>query len=193
MTLRKWGYLFWTTLGIGTAASVLVWLGLKLTMQDFVFMDPGVAKYEIIFMLLGGSTISVIAQMGFFAYLILRYVALSLFRTRLYLWNALQIVIGLFALADLVVFRGEADMLNQVLLAIVITVIAAGVSTWKVKMTNNKAFVPTFFFMTAITILESVPALQVGNPPYIWFMVITLIVANAWQILQLHRILDENK
>ncbi|GAB2696057.1 KinB-signaling pathway activation protein [Paenibacillus thermoaerophilus] len=190
MTLRKWGYLFWTTLGVGTAASVLVWIALKLALNDFVFMDSGVRKYEVIFMLLGGSTISVIAQMGFFAYLIVRYVALTTFRRRLFLWNALQIVLVLFALADLILFR-ERPLAEELALVAVIGLTGLAIGYLKVRATNNSAFVPTLFFMIVFTALEAVPSLQVENQPYVWFMVVTLLAANAWQIMQLHRILEE--
>ena len=60
-------------------------------------------------------------------------------------------------------------------------------------MTNRNAFVPTLFFMFAVTVLEAVPALKLDIAASTIFMLAPLLVCNAWQILTLHKILDNKK
>jgi KinB signaling pathway activation protein len=47
--------------------------------------------------------------------------------------------------------------------------------------------------MTAVTVLEAVPALKLDNTASSLFMLAPLFVCNAWQILTLHKILDNKK
>ena len=60
-------------------------------------------------------------------------------------------------------------------------------------MTNRNAFIPTLFFMCAVSVLEAVPALKLDNAASSLFMLAPLFVCNAWQILILHKILDNKK
>jgi len=49
------------------------------------------------------------------------------------------------------------------------------------------------FFMCAVSVLEAVPALKLDNAASSLFMLAPLLVCNAWQILILHKILDNKK
>ena len=60
-------------------------------------------------------------------------------------------------------------------------------------MTNRNAFIPTLFFMCAVSVLEAVPALKLDNAASSLFMLAPLLVCNAWQILILHKVLDNKK
>ena len=195
LTIRKWFFLFWTTLAIGTAAGMITGAVLKWTMDEFALLDPSLGVYEWLFLLFGVGTISVLSQMGFFAYLTVRYIALGFVRGKVLYWDILQVVFVVVTLFDLVYLRyvnfaepGEPLAGYFVLPAFVLAVSVA-VSYVKVKMTNRSAFVPTLFFMSTVTVLESVPALKLNDTGYTIVMIVPLLVCNAWQILMLHRIL----
>lgn len=197
MTLRKWSYLFWTTLFIGTVAGMAVGAAVKWTVKDFVFMGIAVGWYEWIFMLFGVSMISVLSQMGFFAYLTLRFIVLSVLRGKALYWDILQVVAVIIALFDLVYLRytsfaaaGES-WLPYTGLPLLILIVSLLVAYRKMQETNRSGFVPTLFFMTVVTILEAVPALKLNQPGYTLIMVIPLLVCNAWQIMQLHKLLQK--
>jgi KinB signaling pathway activation protein len=78
---------------------------------------------------------------------------------------------------------------------IIILLVSAGIAYWKVKLTNRTAFVPTLFFMSVVTILEAVPAFSLDETgsSYAIFMIVPLLVCNAWQIMQLHKIVETTK
>ncbi|WP_442950106.1 KinB-signaling pathway activation protein [Paenibacillus sp. HW567] len=64
------------------------------------------------------------------------------------------------------------------------------VAYFKVRSTNVSAWIPTFFFLTAITIAEIIGVLRIGVDSATVFIVIPLIACNAFQILMLHRIME---
>jgi KinB signaling pathway activation protein len=201
LTLRKWGYLFWTTLVIGTVAGMIAGALIKSYDNNFVFLGVSVGGYEWIFMVFGASMISVLSQMGFFAYLTIRFIALSIFRRKMLYWTILQVLFVGIAIIDLAYLRysnyGGTDksFTTFTILPILILVISIAVSYWKVKSTNPTAFVPTLFFMSVVTILEAVPAFsldETGNS-YVIFMMVPLLVCNAWQIMQLHKMVQTEK
>jgi len=76
---------------------------------------------------------------------------------------------------------------------LIVIAVSAAVALWKVKLTNKSGFISTFFFMAAGTILEVQPALKLDNTSSYLFMLIPLLVCNAWQILTLHKIIDKKK
>lgn len=179
---------------VGMAASVVT----KLVVPGFVFLGIPVGWYEWIFMLFGASMIAVLSQMGFFAYLTVRYVALSLFRGKLLYWDILQVVAIIIALFDLVYLRytaseSDSGWLHYVVLPIVILLVSVAVTYRKVQETNRSALIPTLFFMSVITILESVPAFNLNETTYTIIMVVPLLACNAWQIMLLHRLLPADK
>ncbi|MNI63113.1 hypothetical protein D3C73_1184610 [compost metagenome] len=135
--------------------------------------------------------VSVYSQMGFFAYMMINYMGTGVFRRRT--WQYIQIVLTTLALLELMFFRvfvgGEKAGISDMVLAIIILVIASGVAYFKVKMTNASAWIPTLFFMIAVTIVETVGVLKIGvNEATVW-IVGPHIACNAYQILILHRIL----
>ncbi|GAA3411887.1 KinB-signaling pathway activation protein [Paenibacillus hodogayensis] len=195
MTLRKWNYLFWTTLLIGTVVGMITGVLVKLTVKDFDFLGISVGWYEWIFMLFGAGMIAVLSEMGFFAYLTVRYVAMSLFRGKLLYWDILQVGIIIVALFDIVYLRytGAADngqgWVQYIALPVLILLVAAAVTYWKVKQTNRSARIPTLFFMCVVTIMEAIPAFNLNEAGYTIIMVVPLLACNAWQIMLLHKLL----
>lgn len=198
MTLKKWNYLFWTTLLIGTVAGMITSVIIKLTVPDFNFLGISVGWYEWIFMLFGASMIAVLSEMGFFAYLTVRFVAMSLFRGKLLYWDILQVVIIIVALFDIVYLRytGASDSgsgwVQYIVLPAGILLVSVAVASRKVKETNRNALIPTLFFMCVVTIMEAIPAFNLNQASYTIIMVVPLLACNAWQILLLHRLLPTN-
>lgn len=138
-----------------------------------------------------GMLVSVYSQLGFFAYLILNYMGTGVFGRKV--WKYIQLVLAVLALLELIFLRtvvgGGRDVVSDLILGIVILLTAIIVSYLKVQRTNSSAWIPTFFFMTAITIVETVGVLRIGVDSATVFIVVPLIVCNAFQILILHRIL----
>ncbi|KQX56032.1 MULTISPECIES: KinB-signaling pathway activation protein [unclassified Paenibacillus] len=197
MTLRKWFHLFWTTLLLGMLVSIGIGLILQYSDKEFSVMGLSAVGFNVLNMLLGGATISVLSQMGFFAYLIVRFIAAGIIRSKT-VWDLLQLAVVIVVLFDLVYlrmtnFEGTESVLSYSILPAIILLISIAVAYWKVKMTNRNAFIPTLFFMCAVTVLEAVPALKLDNAASSLFMLAPLLVCNAWQILILHKILDNKK
>lgn len=197
VTLRKWFHLFWTTLLLGMIVSIGVGLILQFSDKEFSVMGLSAVGFNVVNMLLGGATISVLSQMGFFAYLIVRFIAAGIIKSKT-VWDLLQLTIVIVVLIDLVYlrmtnFEGNDSVLSYSILPLIILIISLGVAYWKVKMTNKNAFIPTLFFMCAVSVLEAVPALKLDNAASSLFMLAPLLVCNAWQILILHKILDNKK
>ena len=197
MTLRKWFDLFWTTLVLGIVVSTGVGLILQFSDKEFSVMGLSAVGFNLVNMILGGATISVLSQMGFFAYLIVRFIAVGIIRSKT-VWDLLQLAVVIVVLFDLVYlrktnFNTSESLLGYFILPTCVLVISLAVSYWKVKMTNRNAFIPTLLFMTAVTVLEAVPALKLDNSASSLFMLAPLFVCNAWQILTLHKILDNKK
>jgi KinB signaling pathway activation protein len=198
LTLSKWGYLFWRTLGLGTLVGLIVGVILKLAVPDFVFEIGFVGPYEWIFIVLGASVVACISHIGLFAYMMLRFIGMS-FLKRVLLWDILQGLLIVIAFFDLIYLRyvhhgadgeGWAQFLT---LPLILLVISVAVAYWKVKETNRAAWISTIFFMFVTTILEAVPALQLDQPLFVLYTVTILIVCNAWQIMQLHRLIGMKK
>jgi KinB signaling pathway activation protein len=197
LTLRKWFHLFWTTLFIGIGLGVVAGLYLQLTDQDVSFLGLPAIGFNIANMALGGAMISVLSQMGFFAYLIVRYIAMGIIRSKT-LWDLLQLAIVIVALFDLAYLRyinfpGNVSFLSYSFLPLILLVISLGTAYWKMKLTNKSGFIPTLFFMAAVTVMEGVPAFKLNNSASNLFMLLPLIGCNAWQILILPRVLQPKK
>jgi KinB signaling pathway activation protein len=145
-------------------------------------------------MVLGGAMISVLSQMGFFAYLIIRYIAMGLFRKKI-IWDYIQLLILISVLIDSVYFRRvvwdtSGTILDYMIMPVIVFLLSLGVTYWKVKLTNPQAFIPTLFFMVVVTILEAVPAIKLDNTVSSIFMITPLFVCNTWQVLILHKIVE---
>jgi KinB signaling pathway activation protein len=147
----------------------------------------------IVWLLGMGLLFSVISQMGFFAYLTVHRFGLGIFKS-VSLWNAVQSVLILFVLFDLVYLRYEAfaakgeSVIPYILPAVIVLVIGLVVAWLKMKQTNKDAFIPALFFMTVATIVEWVPVLRVNEHNWLYLMVFSLMACNAYQLLILHKL-----
>ncbi|WP_074032489.1 KinB-signaling pathway activation protein [Exiguobacterium sp. AT1b] len=177
--------LFWTTLVFGTLFGFLMNL----------LANPGYLVSQsweaIVTALSYSSTWTGISMMGFFAYLIIHRVGLDLFRGPR-LWNRVQVLLIAFAIFDAVYLRmlafGNDHMWRYIGEMAVVLIIAWVVAASKAKQTNMSAFIPTLFLMTVITLIEWIPALQTTDEiPLLWPALATLVFANAYQVLMLHR------
>ncbi|SEC19071.1 KinB-signaling pathway activation protein [Paenibacillus sp. GP183] len=196
MTLRKWFRLFFTALLIGIITSVAVGLILEFTDQAFPIPTMSGVGFNVVNMTLGGATISLLSQMGFFSFLIVRFIAIGIIRNKV-IWDLIQLTLTIVAIIDLVYlrysnFNGDSLLLYTIM-PLLILAISLGVSYWKVKLTNKNAFIPTLFFMVVVTILEAVPALKLNNTASSIFMLTPLIVCNSYQILSLHKMTENKK
>ncbi|MEK3717691.1 MULTISPECIES: KinB-signaling pathway activation protein [Paenibacillus] len=191
MSLRKWFYLFWTTLLIGAGGAVIAGLALQIGNGGIQFKGTAdLLLYSLI--LLGyGVLVSVYAQLGFFAYLILNYTGIGVFPRKA--WRYIQLVLAVLALFELMFLRtfvsGDQSARTDLTLGVAILFTALIVSWLKMRSTNASAWVPTFFFMTAITIVEIIGVLRIGVDSATIFILVPLIACNAFQILMLHRVL----
>lgn len=158
----------------------------------------------LLWMIFLGFTMSVIAQMGFFAYLTVHQFGVNLFRT-LTLWNWVQLLLIVVVLFDLVFFRFRltADDTGRTVLYMVLLFVLVGtaaVTAWfKAKWTKKHILISALFFMIVITTLEWLPALMVRNgevDTWVTIMLFPLVAVNAYQILALpkyNRKSDEDK
>lgn len=198
MNSRKWVRLFLTTLFLGGISTVIIGFVLEWDKYNKFFQNlDGKEILAVSFWLMGvGFILSVISQMGFFAYLTIHRFGLGMFRSSS-LWNAVQLFFIAFVLFDFVYLRsvlianGEVSLGNNILVAGMLFVFGAIVAYVKSKETNKKAFVPALFFMVVVTILEWVPALRINDTDWLYLMVIPLLLCNAYQLLVLHRLIGK--
>ncbi|NQX49470.1 KinB-signaling pathway activation protein [Paenibacillus tritici] len=191
MSLRKWFYLFWTTLLIGAGGAVIAGLALQIVNGGIQFKSTADFFLYALILLGYGALVSVYAQLGFFAYLILNYTGIGVFPRKA--WRYIQLVLAVLALLELMFLRtfvsGDRSVGSDLTLGVAILLTALMVSWFKIRSTNASAWVPTFFFMTAITIVEIIGVLRIGVDSATVFILVPLIACNAFQILMLHRIL----
>ncbi|MFD1775307.1 KinB-signaling pathway activation protein [Paenibacillus rhizophilus] len=192
LNIKKWFHLFWTTLLIGSLGAVAAGLALQGITGAIPF--KGISDLMLFtFILFGyGMLVSVYSQLGFFAYLILNYMGFGVFQRKI--WQYIQLVLALLALFDLFFLRsfigGGRSLIADLALGLSILFTALAVAHFKVRDTNASAWIPTFFFMTGITIVEMIGVLRIGVDNATLFIVVPLIACNAFQILRLHRILQ---
>lgn len=193
MNLRKWFFLFWSTMAVGALVCVLCGSVMLLTNQDFGFLGFEATGFNAFMMAISGLMIGAFSQMGFFAYLTLNYIALSVFRKK-YLWNTLQGYTTLFAVFGLgyVLYEERTNNWFFWVVPAVLLAISLVMSWLKVKQTNSSAFIPTMFLLFVVTFIEAWPALQgETNIAAIVFMMIPLFVCNAYQNMMMHRLLKK--
>lgn len=197
MTLRKWAKLFGATLLVGALAYAAT--GVPLQASDPEFRNVGMIGwlYNIWMMILSGLALGAVAHLGFFAYLMLNYVARSMLR-KPYLWVALQGFTTLFALGELIYWLSvERGLSAAVKWAVPAALIAASVLVaWrKVRETSRGAWIPALFFLIVGTLIEAVPAFRVSfqedNALSLILSLVPLFVCNAYQLMRLHRVLGQ--
>lgn len=142
-----------------------------------------------------GALVSVYSQLGFFAYLTLNYMGIGVFKRKT--WQYVQIVLSVLALLELMFLRtfvgGEKNLAWDLTLGIGILITAVIVTYFKVKFTNINALIPTMFFMLAVTILEIIGVLKIGVNNATVFIIIPLLACNAYQMLTLHKVTQDEK
>ncbi|PYZ91903.1 KinB activator protein [Salipaludibacillus keqinensis] len=191
MNSRKVVFLFNSTFLIGTTAGFII--GMILDWQTHM-NDLSNWNFGGVAMVIITSAIwTVIAQMGFFAYLTIHRFGLGIFKS-VKLWNQVQLVIIAFALFDLMFFRhyffaeeGES-MLGFIWMPLLLLVYGLIVATIKSKETDRSAFIPTVFFIVVVTLIEWIPALRENDFTFLLTAIVPLLVANTWQILVLHHL-----
>lgn len=183
--------LFGATILIGGAAALVIGACMQLADPEYRDIDADGWLYNLFQMLMSGFTFGAFAHMGFFAYLMLNYIARSIFK-RPYMWIALQGFVTVFVLAEVAINTFDTNFPAAVFWAVPVALTAAAllVAWRKVHETNSGAWVPTVFFLVAITVLEAIPAFRSGSISALLFQMIPLFVCNAYQILMLHRILE---
>ncbi|HEY0827879.1 MAG TPA: KinB-signaling pathway activation protein, partial [Bacilli bacterium] len=167
LRLNKLIFLFWTTLVVGALSALAIGLILQISDHEFGFMGYKGMGFSFTTMVMGGLMFSVLSQMGFFAYLMINYIALSIFR-RKYLWLVTQVIIIVIVLFDLVYlpylnFNEGEGWASYLIVPAILVAVSVGVTFWKVQMTNPTAWIPCLFFMIAATSIEAVPGVQQNN------------------------------
>ncbi|KAA8787667.1 KinB signaling pathway activation protein [Paenibacillus sp. 4624] len=194
MNLRRWFFLFWTALLIGAAGALGTGLIMMLVNGE---KTNGIADFMLYLLILFGSgvMISVYSQMGFFAYLILNYMGKGVFPRRG--WQIVQIVLTVLALLDIMFLRlfvgGGRERISDIVLGLIILATAIVTAYVKVKQTHISALVPTLFFMIAVTAVETIGVLRIDVNAATIFIVIPLLLCNAYQMLILHKLVDSSK
>jgi KinB signaling pathway activation protein len=192
MTLKKWFHLIWTSVVLGIVTAVVVGLVMQFVDQNYQIPLLSAVGFNFVTMAIAGATISVLSQAGFFSYLIVKWIALSILRSK-GMWDIIQIALVAVALGDLAylryVYYGQGgSFIPYIWLPLIILVVSVAVSYYKMKLTNRSAFIPTLFIMSTITILEAVPALRLEHAASTLFTLVPLMACNAWQVLTLHKI-----
>lgn len=199
MNSRHVVQLFMTTLLVGGLTGGIV--GMIIRWDEFMSY---VTSFELLAMittfmwLFGvGLIFSVISQAGFFAYLTVHRFGLAICKS-VFLWNMVQIVLILFIVFDFIylrylTFESGEGVVSYIVQAMVLVIIGLIISFLKVKQTNNQAFIPALFFMIVVTILEWTPVLRENDTSWLYFMLVPLLVCNAYQLFMLHIFIERSQ
>ena len=198
MTSRNWVYLFFTTLIIGAVSTIFVGFAVEWSKYSVFFTTFNIVEIlSIAIWFIGvGFIFSLISQAGYFAYLTVHRFGMGMFKS---LWGSVQIVLTVFVLFDFIylrytTFATEGDaLLPYVIPAVLILVYGLIVAYYKVKQTNQTAFIPALFFISAITIIEWVPALRANERDWLLLMIFPLLICNTWQLFILHKLNQKSK
>ncbi|WP_239619199.1 KinB-signaling pathway activation protein [Cohnella mopanensis] len=190
MNLRKWMKLFGTAILIGAIVTVIGSVSIQLFNPDFKNVEASGWLSYILMMALIGMTFGAFSHMGFFAYMMLNYIARSIFK-RPYSWVAIQGFIALFVLAEIAYWTYDTNFPIHTYwtVPLALIIVSSLVAWMKVNQTNSGAWIPTIFFLVAITAMESVPVFKTGDISSLLYQLIPLFICNAYQIMQLHKIL----
>lgn len=206
MTIRNWIKFFFNALIIGGIVTAIIGLVVRWEFFSQYLSDGEYLEFlgAFVWMIFLGFTMSVVAQMGFFAYLTVHQFGVNLFKS-LTLWNWVQLLIIAVVLFDLIFFRFQltAGNTGRTILYITLLVSLLGVSIvtayFKAKWTKKHTLISALFFMIVITTLEWLPALMVrsGNiDSWVTILLFPLLAVNAYQLLMLpkyNRQSDEDK
>ena len=195
MTIRNWVKFFFNALLIGGFVTAVA--GLIVRWEFFSELLAAGETWQfmgaLLWMVFLGFTMSVVAQMGFFAYLTVHQFGVNIFKT-LTLWNWVQLLIIAVVLFDLDLFRFRltSEDTGRTLLYLTLLaslVIVSSITAYlKAKWTKKHTLISALFFMIVITTLEWLPALMVrsGNiDTWVTILLFPLLAVNAYQILAL--------
>lgn len=199
MKSRNWVRFFLTNLVIGAVTAIIMGYGLQGGKYAAMLSDGKLGELAFLFVLFAGwgFIFSVISQMGFFAYLTVHRFGLGLFKS-VRLWNTAQIILIAFALFDLIYFRYQLfaskneSIYSYIILSAILFFFSVAIAYAKKKDTVSDAFVPALFFMFVVSVIEWFPALRINEPFWLYFMLVPLLVCNAFQLIMLPRY-AENK
>ena len=106
MTIRNWIKFFFNAILIGGFVTAVVGLIVRWEFFSQYFSSGEIWQFigAFLWMIFLGFTMSVVAQMGFFAYLTIHQFGVNIFKT-LTLWNWVQLLIIAIVLFDLIFFR----------------------------------------------------------------------------------------
>ncbi len=195
MTIRNWVKFFFNALLIGGIVTAVMGLIVRWEFFSQYLADGEIWQFTgaLFWMVFLGFTMSVVAQMGFFAYLTIHQFGVNMFKT-LTLWNWVQLLIITVVLFDLIFFRFRltSDDTGRTLLYLALLASLIGVSAitayFKAKWTKKHTLVSALFFMIVVTTLEWLPALMVrsGNiDSWVTILLFPLLAVNAYQLLLL--------
>ncbi|MDW0116788.1 KinB-signaling pathway activation protein [Sporosarcina thermotolerans] len=206
MTIRNWIKFFFNALIIGGLVTAIIGLIVRWEFFSQYLSNGEYLEFlgAFIWMIFLGFTMSVVAQMGFFAYLTVHQFGVNLFKS-LTLWNWVQLLIIAVVLFDLIFFRFQLTEGNTgrtlLYITLLVSLLAVSIVTayFKAKWTKKHTLISALFFMIVITTLEWLPALMVrsGNiDSWVTILLFPLLAVNAYQILMLpkyNRQSDEDK
>lgn len=195
MTIRNWVKFFFNALLIGGLVTAVMGLIVRWEFFSGYLQAGEIWEFitALLWMVFLGFTMSVVAQMGFFAYLTIHQFGVNIFKT-LTLWNWVQLLIITVVLFDLIFFRfrltsGETGRTLLYLSLLGSLIVVSGVTAYlKAKWTKKHTLISALFFMIVITTLEWLPALMVrsGNiDTWITILLFPLLAVNAYQLLAL--------
>lgn len=193
MSFRKWTYLFITTILIGGLTAIVV----GAVLEREALWGSGAANFFVgLLWSFGiGATFSIVAQMGFFAYLTIHNVGMGVFKR---IWPYLQVLLIAITFVDLIYLRYAAfgrdeghSLLGYFFWPTLLLLYAFVVAYFKVKQTNMRGAIPTVFVIFVVTVIEWIPALRQNNVSGMIYMLIPLLACNTWQVMQLHRLTKE--
>lgn len=198
MTSRNWVYLFFTTLIIGAVSTIFVGFAVEWSKYSVFFATFNIIEIlSIAIWFIGvGLIFSLISQAGYFAYLTVHRFGLGMFKS---LWGPVQILLTAFVLFDFIylrytTFAKEGDsLIPYVIPALLILIYGLIVAYYKMKQTNRTAFIPALFFISAVTIIEWVPALRANEKDWLLLMIFPLIICNTWQLFILYKLNQKSK
>lgn len=196
MTIRNWFKFFLNALLIGGLVTGIFGLFIRWDDAFSTYFEAGQWSEffaAFAFMVVMGFTISVIAQMGYFAYLTIHQMGVNIFRT-LTLWNWVQLLIIAFVIFDLIMFRfrPNAETTGQIwlyvilLAALIITSVIVAII--KANLTKKHALISALFFMIVVSTLEWLPVLMVradNVDSWVTLLLFPILAVNAYQLLAL--------
>ncbi|HLR68591.1 KinB-signaling pathway activation protein [Virgibacillus alimentarius] len=192
MNSRKLVGMFFKTLTIGGLAGLIISFFVKAGEYAKVLSPFDALEFLglLVFFVGLGLVFAVVSQTGFFAYLFINRLGLSVFRS---FWPTVQILLIAFVVFDLVYFpyqaaEGEIPLYLFILMSAAILVYGWIIAKIKAKETNQRAFIPALFLMVVMTTIEWVPGLRTSGTDYAWLMIIPLLACNTYQLLILHRL-----